>query len=86
MSDAVEKLQAQALLVGALFTLLPREERVLRLHFGMYDGPSLTLAEIADQLGLSCARVAQIERRAFRRLKFGQKKTFLKEAYETLCV
>lgn len=44
--------------------LKPKWVRVLKLRYGLYGGPSLTRAEIANEFGLSAARIAQIERKA----------------------
>lgn len=53
----------------ALHTLLPREERVLRLRFGFFDGREWTLEEVAQQFNLSKDRIRQIEAKALRKLK-----------------
>lgn len=60
--------------------LLPgREERVLRLYFGLDDSPSRSLAEIAGELGVSRERVRQLKDRALARLREGPCRRALEE-------
>ena len=49
--------------------LTPRQQQVLRLHFGMVDGVCHTLEQISQELGVSKERVRQIERQAMDRLQ-----------------
>ena len=52
-----------------LSTLNPRQQQILRLHFGMVDGNSYSLEEIGKQLWISKERVRQIERQAILKLQ-----------------
>jgi RNA polymerase primary sigma factor len=53
----------------ALFTLTPRQARILRLRFGIQDGYNYTLQEVAERFGLTRERIRQIEYEALRRLR-----------------
>jgi len=52
-----------------LGTLTPREARILRLRFGLYDGRSYTLEEVGQKFGLTRERIRQIEHEALDRLR-----------------
>lgn len=52
-----------------LRTLTPREEKVLRLRFGLDDGKSHTLEEVGKEFGVTRERIRQIEAKAIRRLR-----------------
>ena len=52
-----------------LSTLNVRQQKILRLHFGMEDGNSYSLEEIGKILGISKERVRQIERQAMDKLQ-----------------
>ena len=52
-----------------LLTLTPREARILRDRFGLYDRRPHTLEEVGQKFGLTRERIRQIERRALRKLR-----------------
>jgi len=52
-----------------LFTLTPREARILRLRFGLQDGHSYTLEEVGQKFGLTRERIRQIQSEALKRLR-----------------
>jgi RNA polymerase primary sigma factor len=54
----------------ALATLPPREEKVLRLRFGVEESRDYTLEELGEKFSVSRERVRQIEARALRKLRF----------------
>lgn len=53
----------------ALDTISEKEQRVLKLRYGLEDGKERTLTEVGEVLGISGSRIRQIEQKAFRRLK-----------------
>lgn len=61
-----------------LVTLTPREERVIRLRFGLGDFPAMTLNCMAEEMGLTVERVRQIEMKARRKLKHRAEKSALR--------
>ncbi len=52
-----------------LKTLTPREEKVLRLRFGLTDGKPHTLEDVGKEFGVTRERIRQIEAKAIRRLR-----------------
>ena len=52
-----------------LHTLTPREEKVLRLRFGLEDGRSRTLEEVGKEFNVTRERIRQIEAKALRKLR-----------------
>jgi RNA polymerase primary sigma factor len=54
----------------ALAALTPREERVIRMRFGIGTGAARTLAEVGEQFSVSRERIRQIEAKALRKLKY----------------
>lgn len=52
-----------------LQSLTEREEKVLRLRYGLYDGYYRTLEEVGDLFNVTRERIRQIEAKAFRKLK-----------------
>ena len=49
--------------------LTEREEKVLRLRFGLEDGRSRTLEEVGQQFNVTRERIRQIEAKALRKLR-----------------
>ena len=53
-----------------LSTLKPREEKVLRMRFGIGKNEDRTLEEVGQDFGLTRERIRQIEAKALQKLKF----------------
>jgi len=56
-------------LMSVLSTLTPREEKVLRLRFGIEDGRTRTLEEVGKEFNVTRERIRQIEAKALRKLR-----------------
>ena len=56
-------------LMDVLSTLTPREEKVLRLRFGLEDGRTRTLEEVGKEFNVTRERIRQIEAKALRKLR-----------------
>ena len=50
-------------------TLTLREQKLIRLRYGLDDGKERTLAEVGEILGVTRERIRQIEKRILRKLK-----------------
>ncbi|MFN3704512.1 MAG: sigma-70 family RNA polymerase sigma factor [Thermoflexales bacterium] len=62
-----------------LSTLTPREQRILRLRFGLVNGISYTLEEVGHKFGLTRERIRQIEAHALRRLRHPRRARLLRD-------
>ena len=66
-----------------LLQLTPREERVLRLRFGLYNGEWMTLEAIANDWKLTRERIRHIEAKALRKLRHTKNSKLLREIYDS---
>jgi RNA polymerase primary sigma factor len=66
-------------LINVLDTLTPREEKVLRLRFGLDDGRARTLEEVGREFSVTRERIRQIEAKALRKLRHPSRSKKLKD-------
>ena len=64
---------------NVLLTLTEREEKVIRLRFGLEDGKSRTLEEVGQKFGVTRERIRQIEAKALRKLRHPSRSRKLKD-------
>ncbi|HAG07131.1 MAG: RNA polymerase sigma factor [Clostridia bacterium 62_21] len=94
LGDFIEDQDAQAPAEEASFTLLreqlnevlktltEREQRVLRLRFGLDDGRARTLEEVGQKFGVTRERIRQIEAKTLRKLRHPSRSKKLKDYLE----
>ncbi|MBQ9521213.1 MAG: RNA polymerase sigma factor RpoD [Oscillospiraceae bacterium] len=66
-------------LMEVLATLTPREEKVLKLRFGIEDGRTRTLEEVGKEFNVTRERIRQIEAKALRKLRHPSRSKKLKD-------
>ena len=66
-------------MLEVLKTLTPREEKVLRLRFGIEDGRARTLEEVGKEFNVTRERIRQIEAKALRKLRHPSRSKKLKD-------
>ncbi|NLV89325.1 MAG: RNA polymerase sigma factor RpoD [Tissierellia bacterium] len=69
-------------LIDVLETLTPREQKVLRLRFGLDDGRARTLEEVGKEFEVTRERIRQIEAKALRKLRHPSRSKKLKDFLE----
>jgi RNA polymerase primary sigma factor len=84
-SDAAIHLNLRDQIATILRTLTPREERIIRLRFGLDDGSQRTLEEVGQVFAVTRERIRQIEAKALRKLRHpsrsGRFQIFVQGAY-----
>lgn len=78
-ADAASHILLKEQLAEVLDTLTPREEKVLRLRFGLEDGRSRTLEEVGKEFNVTRERIRQIEAKALRKLRHPSRSKKLKD-------
>ena len=66
-------------LKGVLLTLTEREQKVLKLRFGLDDGRARTLEEVGKEFNVTRERIRQIESKALRKLRHPSRSRKLKD-------
>ena len=81
-SDMAETNMLKEHLVQVLSTLTPREEKVLRLRYGIDDSHPRTLEEVGKEFNVTRERIRQIEAKALRKLRHPNRTKRLKDFLE----
>lgn len=81
-SDTVAFTMLKEQLISVLDTLTPREEKVLRLRYGIDDGRPRTLEEVGKEFNVTRERIRQIEAKALRKLRHPSRSKRLKDFME----
>ena len=68
-ADAAASTILREVIERELHTLTPREEHVIKLRFGLYDGRTRTLEEVGKEFEITRERIRQIEAKALRKLR-----------------
>lgn len=69
VSRGVEEDAEKQVLISALSRLAPREQRIMRMRFGLGGGREMTQKEVADELGISQSYISRLEKRILNRLQ-----------------
>ncbi|MDR1905335.1 MAG: RNA polymerase sigma factor RpoD [Clostridiales bacterium] len=81
-SDYAESSILKEQLLQVLTTLTPREEKVLRLRYGLDDSKPRTLEEVGKEFNVTRERIRQIEAKALRKLRHPNRIKKLKDFFE----
>ena len=81
-SEVVAQSMLKEQLLAVLNTLTPREEKVLRLRFGIDDGRQRTLEEVGKEFAVTRERIRQIEAKALRKLRHPSRSKLLKDFHD----
>lgn len=76
--EAVKNQELSERVTNILATLSPREEKIIRLRFGIGEGAEYTLEEIGKRFNVSRERIRQIEKKALNRLRHSSRREKLK--------
>ena len=79
LDEVVAKNQLKEKITSILSTLTPREERVIRMRFGIGLNTDYTLEEVGQQFSVTRDRIRQIEAKALRKLRHPSRGDVLKD-------
>ena len=79
LDEVVAKNQLKEKITKVLSTLTPREERVIRMRFGIGLNTDYTLEEVGQQFSVTRHRIRQIEAKALRKLRHPSRGDVLKD-------
>ena len=82
-SEAVINLNLREQTAEVLKTLSPREEKIVKMRFGLQDGSEHTLEEVGQHFAVTRERIRQIEAKALRKLKHPSRSRKLKSFLDT---
>ena len=82
-ADAMVLVNLKEQTARVLHTLSPREERIIRMRFGLEDGSERTLEEVGQNFNVTRERIRQIEAKALRKLRHASRSHKLRSFVET---
>ena len=83
-AEAFMSANVQERTAHVLRTLSPREEKIIRMRFGMQDGSELTLEEVGRAFSVTRERIRQIEAKALRKLRHSSRSQKLMSFFDDL--
>src|SRR5206468_9824839 len=81
--EAVINLNLREQTAEVLKTLSPREEKIIKMRFGLQDGSEHTLEEVGQHFAVTRERIRQIEAKALRKLRHPSRSRKLKAFLES---
>jgi RNA polymerase primary sigma factor len=81
-ADAIININLKEMMEQVLNTLTPREERIIKMRFGLEDGTEHTLEEVGQNFGVTRERIRQIEAKALYKLRHPSRNRRLREFLE----